>query len=165
MVMVEMLPVAQTQQAAAPLPSKLKPVADIPDPQALPAFPAPADLPAVKKAVEVPKSGSPVVAAAQPSRALARTTGSQGERRNDTVVRERLERFKYYPASARRRGIAGDVEVGFRLRSDGSAEEVLVLASSGYDILDRAALETVSRAQPFPAASGSYQFRLRFRRL
>lgn len=81
------------------------------------------------------------------------------------AVRDHLERYKYYPASASRRGIAGDVEVGFQLRSDGSAEQVLVLASSGYEILDQAALETVSRAQPFPAAVGHYQFRLSFRRL
>ena len=81
------------------------------------------------------------------------------------VVRQHLERYKYYPASASRRGITGDVEVGFRLRPDGSAEQVLVLASSGYEILDQAALETVNRAQPFPAAGGQYQFLLRFRHL
>lgn len=81
------------------------------------------------------------------------------------AVRRHLERFKYYPASARRRDIAGDVEVAFHLRSDGMAEQVLVMASSGYEILDRAALETVNRAQPFPATGGQYQFRLRFQHL
>jgi len=104
------------------------------------------------------------VASAGVADASSEASDRAGERQQ-LVVREHLERFKYYPASARRRGIAGDVEVAFYLRPDGMAEQVLVLASSGYDILDQAALETVSRAQPFPAAGGQYQFRLRFRKL
>lgn len=82
-----------------------------------------------------------------------------------SLVRRHLERFKFYPLSARRRGIGGDVEVGFRLTAGGKAEQVRVLASSGYDILDEAALQTVNRAQPFPVGDGQYRFRLRFRRL
>ncbi|MFQ5581025.1 MAG: energy transducer TonB [Mariprofundaceae bacterium] len=86
--------------------------------------------------------------------------GEAGER-----VRQHLEAHKFYPASARRRGIAGEVEVGFMLDQLGMAAEIMVLASSGYDLLDWAAKETVKRAQPFPAAERSFHFRLRFRKL
>jgi len=73
--------------------------------------------------------------------------------------------FKYYPASARRRGIEGHVEVGFTLTRDGAADQVSVLHGSGYAMLDHAALETVHRAQPFPVENGKYRFSLRFKRL
>jgi len=81
------------------------------------------------------------------------------------LVREHLEAFKYYPSSARRRGIEGLVEVGFTLIHDGAANQVSVLHGSGYAVLDHAALETVYRAQPFPIENGKYRFRLRFKRL
>jgi len=80
-------------------------------------------------------------------------------------IRKHLEAFKYYPASARRRGIEGRVEVGFTLTHDGAANQVSVLHGSGYAVLDHAALETVYRAQPFPIDDGKYRFSLRFKRL
>jgi protein TonB len=81
------------------------------------------------------------------------------------LVRKHLEFFKYYPSSARRRGIEGHVEIGFTLMHDGAADQVAVLHGSGYAVLDHAALETVYRAQPFPVAYGQYRFSLRFKRL
>ncbi|TLS68739.1 energy transducer TonB [Mariprofundus erugo] len=82
-----------------------------------------------------------------------------------TRIRQHLESFKYYPASARRRGIEGQVDVGFTLSRNGTAEHITVLQGSGYAMLDQAALQTVLRAQPFPADDGTYRFRLRFQRL
>ena len=81
----------------------------------------------------------------------------------ESAVRTHLEQFKYYPASARRRQITGVVEVAFVLGSGGHAGMVKILKGSGYSLLDDAALETVRRADPFPAEDGNYQFRLRFR--
>lgn len=80
----------------------------------------------------------------------------------ESIVRNHLERFKYYPSSARRRGIIGEVEVAFELDAKGQAGMLKVLSASGYRILDDAALETVRRAQPFPADGGTFQFRLHF---
>ncbi|MFQ5344576.1 MAG: energy transducer TonB [Mariprofundus sp.] len=81
------------------------------------------------------------------------------------LVRNHLEAFKYYPASARRRGIEGHVEVGFILTRHGEAGQVSVLHGSGYAVLDHAALETIYRAQPFPVEDGKYRFSLKFKRL
>jgi protein TonB len=80
-------------------------------------------------------------------------------------VRARLEESKWYPASARRRGIEGDVELGFALNREGYTRYATVLTGSGYATLDQAALETIKRAEPFPADGGEYRFKLRFRRL
>lgn len=81
------------------------------------------------------------------------------------MVRKHLESYKYYPASARRRGIEGHVDVSFRLMSHGAADQVSVLHGSGCTVLDHAALEAVYRAQPFPVGNGQYRFRLTFKRL
>ena len=58
-----------------------------------------------------------------------------------------------YPASARRRGWRGKVVLGFVLCTDGSVENLVVLESSGYGILDRAAVKAVVKTAPF---SGEY---------
>lgn len=81
----------------------------------------------------------------------------------ESRVRNHLEQFKYYPASARRRGINGEVEVAFELDSLGQAKLVKIMSGSGYSLLDEAALETVHSAEPFPVDGGAYQFVLRFR--
>jgi len=81
----------------------------------------------------------------------------------ESLIRTHLERYKYYPPSARRRGISGEVEVAFELNRDGQATMLKILTGSGYGVLDEAALETVRRAEPFPADSGAFQFWLRFR--
>lgn len=87
----------------------------------------------------------------------------ENEQRN-LAVRSQLERFKHYPASAKRRGIEGAVDVSFRLNAQGRAENIQLVTGSGYAILDDAALDTVKRAEPFPVTRGSYHFRLRFTR-
>jgi len=98
--------------------------------------------------------------------AAAKNIASSAERREtrNRLVRHRLELFKYYPASARRRGIEGAVDVSFSLNVDGQARGVHLVSGSGYAILDDAAMRTVQRAEPFPVHEGFYQFRLLFRR-
>ncbi|MFQ5354974.1 MAG: TonB family protein [Mariprofundaceae bacterium] len=81
------------------------------------------------------------------------------------LVRTHLEAHKFYPASARRRGIEGEVEIAFALNGLGNTDDIEILAGSGYAILDRAALQTVERSQPFPIRGGQYRFRLLFQRL
>lgn len=78
------------------------------------------------------------------------------------LVRRHLERFKFYPEDARRRGIGGDVDVGFRLTHGGGVTQVSIASSSGYALLDRAAEAIVARAVPFPVDAGHYRVRLRF---
>jgi len=89
---------------------------------------------------------------------------ARAEAERKRAVRERLERFKHYPASARRRGIEGAVDVSFRLNAEGRAEDMQLVSGSGYTILDDAALSTVRRAEPFPVQGGTYRFRLLFTR-
>lgn len=78
------------------------------------------------------------------------------------LVRRHLERFKFYPEDARRRGIGGNVDVGFRLTHGGQVAQVRIASSSGYALLDHAAEAIVARAVPFPVDRGHYRVRLRF---
>ncbi|MDT8376640.1 MAG: energy transducer TonB [Mariprofundaceae bacterium] len=93
------------------------------------------------------------------------TGSSRAESATNSLVRSHLESFRFYPASARRRGIEGHVDVAFVLTQNGAADQISILQGSGYSMLDRAAIQTVSRAQPFPVDDGRYRFRLRFKRL
>jgi len=115
------------------------------------------------EAVQVASRSSPAVAPETISPGTV--NNSLYEKRNLEILRRHLEAHKFYPASARRRGIEGDVKVGFDLDKRGRAGEISILAGSGHAVLDRAALKTVVRAQPFPVHGGAYSFRLRFRRL
>lgn len=115
----------------------------------------------VEKPVKSELSPAPIAtAAAQAGR--QRSSSKEGERK---LVRKHLEAFKFYPGSARRRGIEGHVDVEFTLAQNGTATQVAVLQGSGYSVLDQAAMETVYRAQPFPVHEGEFRFRLRFKRL
>lgn len=80
-----------------------------------------------------------------------------------SIIRQRIEQHRTYPFSARRRGIEGDVEVEFRITQGGSVEYVRVVDSSGFGVLDKAGLDSVKRAEPFPYYKNPLRVTLRFR--
>ncbi|MCA1300538.1 energy transducer TonB [Stappia indica] len=82
--------------------------------------------------------------------AKTREAGNAASSNYPGLVRRKLGRSLRYPRSARRKGLTGEVTVGFTVQSSGVATGVRVVRSSGSPILDRAALETVGRAAPFP---------------
>lgn len=67
------------------------------------------------------------------------------------LVRRRIEDAKRYPHWARRQGFEGMAKVQFAIPVDGQAHSIKIVTSSGYDILDQAAIETVKKASPFPS--------------
>ena len=67
-----------------------------------------------------------------------------------TMVRMRIEGHKRYPMLARRQHIEGRTRVSFLLRSDGEVDQVRVIKTSGYRILDDAAVAAIKNASPFP---------------
>lgn len=56
-----------------------------------------------------------------------------------------------YPSEARRKKIYGSLRLMVSVRADGSVQEVRVLKSSGFKILDQAAIDIVRLASPFAA--------------
>lgn len=70
--------------------------------------------------------------------------------------RRRLEAVgnKYYPEASIRYGLYGDLRLLVVITSDGNLEDIRVLKSSGYAVLDEAAIKIVRMAapySPFPA--------------
>ncbi len=59
-----------------------------------------------------------------------------------------------YPDDARRQGIYGSLRVLVIIKSDGSLELMRILESSGYPILDKAALNIVRTSAPFAPFTG-----------
>ena len=66
------------------------------------------------------------------------------------LIRKKIESRKKYPMSARNAGIEGRSEVKITILRDGQLEKVEIIDSSGSEILDNAALESVREANPFP---------------
>ena len=67
--------------------------------------------------------------------------------------REKVERIGNlnYPEEAKRRGLRGDVMLDVAVKEDGSVEGVSILRSSGYKLIDDAAVRIVHLAAPFAA--------------
>jgi protein TonB len=59
-----------------------------------------------------------------------------------------------YPSAARQRGWEGTVKLKVRVSASGQAEQVDIHQSSGYDLLDEAALEAVRQWRFVPAKRG-----------
>lgn len=59
-----------------------------------------------------------------------------------------IENQKFYPRSARSRGIEGDVQVSFELMADGGIRALQV--AGGHSILRRATQQAVKNAMPLP---------------
>lgn len=68
----------------------------------------------------------------------------------DLVMRQ-IEATKRYPPRARKQGFEGIVQVQFQILHEGQCKDVKVMNSSGFNILDQAAEETIKRASPFPS--------------
>ena len=65
------------------------------------------------------------------------------------AILRRVEELKRYPASARVDRAEGKVVVKAVINDDGNLGEVEVFQSSGYPMLDKAAVETMRQAAPF----------------
>lgn len=77
---------------------------------------------------------------------------TKGEGGSELLARiwRKINASKYYPSSAKRRGITGAPKVAFAIGENGSVKWARLVSSSGESILDDAAVETVRRAAPLP---------------
>lgn len=67
-----------------------------------------------------------------------------------TYIRDAVMRRVTYPEHARRKGWSGKVLLSFIVSEDGSVHDLKVVRGSGFPLLDREAVEAVTRATPFP---------------
>ena len=80
-------------------------------------------------------------------------------------VRQQIAEAKHYPRIARRREMEGQPIVSFTLSKEGGILKAALSQTSGYRLLDKAALEAVQKAAPYPKIpdelqTNTYQFKL-----
>lgn len=156
----EIMPVTQSirpvsTQRHTPQPSLSTPIAVSPASSATPvSLP---DLPVSPVAREIPAKLETPLAKSDPA--------AEGRFAQD--VRNKIEKKKIYPTTARELGMAGTVEVIYAIDRSGSLLRAEIASSSGYPLLDQAALRAVRTAAyaPFPddAWSGDKQKEFRTR--
>jgi len=69
--------------------------------------------------------------------------------RYQDMVRRKIQQARKYPRWAKKQEYEGTSFVAFTLLSNGMIEDVRIVHSSGFDLLDQEAISTVKRASPF----------------
>ena len=85
--------------------------------------------------------------------------GEYGDRLRSAVSRYRQTSPPVYPQAARQKGYEGLVLISVEILENGSPGQLLVKKSSGYEILDQAALSAVRKWKFFPASKNSVHIR------
>jgi len=152
-------PVIKPQQS--PLPRQIP----APDIQASP-LPLPGQASEIKNAVNFPDTGmqnknasinnshkapaakNSIDSAVNPSKTY--TPEDRYAKVNFTYIRDLIQKDTAYPHMAKKRGLEGKVVVSFTVCADGEAQDITITESSGFEILDRSAVEAVKKASPFP---------------
>ncbi len=128
--------------ATAPRVAEPPPPAPVQQASAPPSVPAPVNVPRAAEAQSVPAAPAPS-AAPQPDTA---------DRGNLDQFRMALlgaaNRYKRYPAIAMEKGWAGKVEIRIIIGTNGMTQSILVKTSSGFELLDRTAIDMVTKAKP-----------------
>jgi len=108
------------------------------------------------------KGGNAVLAS------IAGPAGSTGGNAGGGPLREATPRYDInprpaYPEVARRRGLEGTVVLTVRVRGDGGVGEVKLARTSGFDVLDQAALQAVVGWQFIPGRRGDQPMEMEVR--
>lgn len=67
-----------------------------------------------------------------------------------SYIRDIITKNISYPYMARKMGWSGRVTVSFIIAENGSVKDIRIVESSGYDLLDKNAVDTVRKVSPFP---------------
>lgn len=127
----------QAVQQVIQTPPPPKPVVEPPK-EVVPVTDAPA--PAIQETVQQP----------QPVQQVQPKGNPDAEKMYAQGVRARIERKKVYPDAARDMGMTGTVEVRYEVDRSGKLLRAEILTSSGFKMLDQAALKSVKDAAPYP---------------
>lgn len=72
--------------------------------------------------------------------------------RYQDMIKQRIEQARRYPSWARKRKTEGTIYLRFTVLPNGTSQEIRILRSSGSKKLDKEAVFTIKRAEPFPSA-------------
>ncbi|MFM9970002.1 MAG: energy transducer TonB [Burkholderiales bacterium] len=130
--------------ATAPRVAEPPPPAPVQQATAAPtAPPAPANVPRAPEVQAPPASSGPPTA---PRPVEGADTGNLDQYR--VALLGAANRYKRYPAIAMEKGWAGKVEVRIVIGTNGMTQSIVVKTSSGFEVLDKTALDMVTKAKP-----------------
>ena len=141
-------PDASEQSVQQPVPKIQPPPQKVVEPpkEVVPVTDAPA--PALQEVTPPPKVVQPTQAE-QPAKVETQTqqrSSADSENQFAQDVKARIERKKVYPDTARDLGMTGEVEVLYELDRSGRLIRAEIASSSGYKLLDQAAIRAVKSA-------------------
>lgn len=70
--------------------------------------------------------------------------------RYQDIIKQKIQKARRYPQWARQQKCQGTTALKFTITRNGSIQNIQILRSSGYKILDEEALNTLNRGRPFP---------------
>lgn len=153
-------PIPSARQSLQPSPPPSEPSTAAPSPTA-----ASANAPSSNAASSAPPGGSAAPsaggsgqAAEGPGRSAAGNGSLQGPGDDylDEVQRW-VARFRRYPDEAIKKRQEGVVMIGFKFTRDGKVLDAWIEKSSGYPLLDKAALRMIHDASPLPKVPARYK--------
>jgi protein TonB len=77
-----------------------------------------------------------------------------------TYIRDIIFQHMKYPEEAKHKGLEGKVLVAFVIMEDGNVKDIKILTSSGFEMLDKSAVETIKTSAPFPKPPVHAELRL-----
>lgn len=91
-----------------------------------------------------------------PSEAAVKTPPEQVKSEYAGLIQTIIARNRIYPQEAQAARLEGSVVVHFLLTPKGKIKNLSIVQSSGHDILDLAAKETIRRSSPFPPVPAAF---------
>jgi TonB family protein len=90
--------------------------------------------------------------------------GDTGQKKDYyALITAAIEKAKTYPFLARKKKIEGTVIAAFRINAKGYPQDINIRKSSGFEILDSAAMKIVTKAAPFPHVVEPVEIPITFR--
>jgi TonB family protein len=110
-----------------------------------------------KNTNNIKSSSKPILSSLNQDNVKARYPGNivqeeltQLRRDFNRKIRDRIAKVMSYPRIAKRRGFEGEPVVSFTIDKNGNLSNYSLVSSSGHQILDNSALETIKKAEPYP---------------
>ena len=118
-----------------------------------PASPPPTEVIAIASKPEAPPSPVPPapIVPHDPPQPIAPPDTSAARDSYGNTLWGAIGKHKQYPRIAQMRGWQGEAIVELQLDGNGKLKSKKIIQSSGYDALDKQALDMVEKAVPFPA--------------
>ena len=143
---------SKLQAQPAPIPSPIKTtVLTVPTPSLAPVTSVASESPPTEaiSADRIEKTTTTATVAHKPKQTNSDITEpgvpatSTASSRLQQSLSEALESYFHYPRLARKRGWQGTVEIGLNIATNGELSNIRVIQSSGYRVLDRAAVKSL----------------------